>query len=121
MAKTEDSTDGNAKKRARRGDVSTFPELEKELNDWVTECHQYGYTVTRTVIRLQALHMAKDEHYHTTQIRASAGWCTRFMNRYGLALRHCTKIAQKLPQQLKSKVDKSSPNYVKTTGMSCHR
>ena len=92
-------------KQARRGDVSMFPELEKELNDWVIECRQNGYIVTRTAVRLQALHLAKDEQYHASQFRASAGWCTRFMNHYGLALRQRTKIAQKLPQQLESKVD----------------
>ena len=36
---------------------------------------------------------------------ASAGWCTRFMNRYRLVLRQKTKIAQKLPADLEAKID----------------
>ena len=36
---------------------------------------------------------------------ASAGWCTRFMNRNGLCLRQRTKISQKLPKDLEEKID----------------
>ena len=36
---------------------------------------------------------------------ASAGWCERFMNRYGLVLRQKTKIAQKLTADLEMKAN----------------
>uniref|UniRef100_A0A674II61 HTH CENPB-type domain-containing protein n=1 Tax=Terrapene triunguis TaxID=2587831 RepID=A0A674II61_9SAUR len=73
----------------------SFPELEKDLNNWVVECRQNGYIVTRSGIRLRALQMSKDDKYKsvkTSMFVASAGWCTRFMNRHGLCLRQRTKI-----------------------------
>ncbi|VDI66512.1 Hypothetical predicted protein [Mytilus galloprovincialis] len=64
-----------------------------------------GYVVTRLAIRLQALTMAKKTDYETpTDLKASAGWCTRFMKRYGLKLRQRTHIAQKLPTDVEHKV-----------------
>ena len=49
-----------AKKACRTG-VAQFSELEKDLSEFVTECRQGGYIVTRNVIRLRALKMSKDE------------------------------------------------------------
>uniref|UniRef100_A0A674IUQ6 Brinker DNA-binding domain-containing protein n=1 Tax=Terrapene triunguis TaxID=2587831 RepID=A0A674IUQ6_9SAUR len=54
---------------------ASFPDLEKDLNNWVVECRQNGYSVTRTGISLRA------------------GWGTRFMNCHGLCLRQRTKTA----------------------------
>ena len=52
--------------------------------------------------------MAKEEKFLTidgiAEFKASAGWCTRFMNRYELCLRQWTKIAQNLPKELEEKV-----------------
>lgn len=51
--------------------------------------------------------MAKDDKLKAPGIEnfvASAGWCTRFMNRFGLCLRQRTKISQKLPKDLDEKV-----------------
>ncbi|CAG2203377.1 unnamed protein product [Mytilus edulis] len=64
-----------------------------------------GYVVTRLAIRLQALTMAKKTDYESpTDLKASAGWCTRFMKRYGLKLRQRTHIAQKSPADVEHKV-----------------
>uniref|UniRef100_A0A8C3IBY8 HTH CENPB-type domain-containing protein n=1 Tax=Chrysemys picta bellii TaxID=8478 RepID=A0A8C3IBY8_CHRPI len=87
---------------------ASFPELEKDLNNWVVECQQNGYIVTRTGIRLRALQMSKDDKYKSVKpsmFVASAGWCTRFMNRHGLCLCQRTKIAQKLPRDLEEKIE----------------
>lgn len=87
---------------------ASFPGLEKDLNDWVVECRQNGSLVTRTGIRLRALQMSKDEKYKSEKpsvFVASAGWCTRFMNRHGLCLRQRTKIVQKLPRDLEEKIE----------------
>lgn len=51
--------------------------------------------------------MAKDDKLKAPGIEnfvASAGWCIRFMNRFGLCLRQRTKISQKLPKDLDEKV-----------------
>uniref|UniRef100_A0A8C0IQJ6 HTH CENPB-type domain-containing protein n=1 Tax=Chelonoidis abingdonii TaxID=106734 RepID=A0A8C0IQJ6_CHEAB len=69
---------------------ASFPELEKNLNNWVVECRQNGYIVTRTGIRLCALQMSKGNKYKSVKpsmFVASVGWCTRFMNHHGLCLR----------------------------------
>ncbi|CAM5118805.1 unnamed protein product, partial [Eretmochelys imbricata] len=87
---------------------ASFPELEKDLNNWVVECRQNGYIVTRTGIRLRALQMSKDDKYKSVKpsmFVASAGWCTRFMNRHSLCLCQRTKIAQKLPRDLEEKIE----------------
>ena len=39
-----------------------------------------------------------------TPFKATAGWCTRFMNRQGLSLRTKTHIGQKLPKDVEDKV-----------------
>ncbi|XP_058026230.1 neurotrophin receptor-interacting factor homolog isoform X2 [Ahaetulla prasina] len=94
-------------KKARRGLTTSYGALETELHKWVMECSQNGYYVTRMGIRLHALQMAKEEKFKvpgTEKFVASAGWCTRFMNRFGLCLRQRTKIAQKLPKDLDEKV-----------------
>jgi len=91
-------------KKALRFGLSLFSRLERGLNDWILECRQNGYMVTRSSIRIRALQMAREEKFLTidgiTEFKASAGWCTRFMNRYELCLRQRTKIAQKLPKEL---------------------
>uniref|UniRef100_A0A8C3EZS2 Brinker DNA-binding domain-containing protein n=1 Tax=Chrysemys picta bellii TaxID=8478 RepID=A0A8C3EZS2_CHRPI len=73
---------------------ASFPERQKDLNNWVVECRQNGYIVTRTGICLCALQMSKNDKYKS---------CTRFMNCHGLCLRQRTKIAQKLPRDLEEK------------------
>lgn len=94
-------------KKACRHGTASFPALEEDLNSWILECRQNGYVVTRTAIRLRALTMMKEEKYKTKDTPsfvASSGWCSRFMNRFGLCLRQRTKIAQKLPKDLDEKV-----------------
>ena len=102
-------------KRARRSGAPHHAEMEKDLNDWVLEKRQNGYIVSRTHIRLQALKLLKSGKYPRSstgeQFSASAGWCTRFMDRYGLSLRQRTKLSQKLPRDLEAKID----SFVKFT------
>uniref|UniRef100_A0A674I2H4 DDE-1 domain-containing protein n=1 Tax=Terrapene triunguis TaxID=2587831 RepID=A0A674I2H4_9SAUR len=87
---------------------ASFPELEKDLNNWVVECRQNGYIVTRTGIHLRALQMSKDNKYKSVKpsmFVASAGCCTRFISHHGLCLCQRTKIAQKLPRDLEEKIE----------------
>lgn len=95
-------------RRARRGDQANFPALEASLNEWIIDLRQNGYIVTRQAIRFRALKLIKEEPHKSSpkaaSFVASAGWCTRFMNRFSLTLRQRTKIAQKLPPDLSEKV-----------------
>ena len=84
-----------------------FPELETDLHGWVVECHQNGYVVIRTGIRLCTLQMSKEEKYRSimpSTFVASTGWCTSFMNRNDFCLRQQTKITRKLPKDLEEKI-----------------
>ncbi|KAM5125259.1 uncharacterized protein ACMZJ9_022331 [Mantella aurantiaca] len=76
-------------KRARRGLKTSYGALEIELHKWIMESLQNGYCITRMGIRLRALQMATEDKYKVPGIEkflASAGWCIRFMNRFGLYL-----------------------------------
>lgn len=92
-----------SKKALRRGTAS-FPEIEQTLYDYITDIRKNGYIVTRAGIRLEAMKLLKKRNYANSSFRASSGWCTRFMKRYGLSLRQRTKIAQKLPSDLEEKI-----------------
>ena len=72
-------------KTAARFSVSPYQSLEKELFDWVVDLRNNGLIVTRLSVRTKALQLAPK--YHLTQFKSSAGWGTRFMNRFGLTLR----------------------------------
>ena len=95
-------------RKAFRGNSNKFPLLEKELANWVEDSRAQGFIISRPMIRVQALKLKRlPQHMHQAELStftASAGWCTRFMNRYGLVLRVRTKIAQKLPRELETKV-----------------
>ena len=107
---------GNAKKPSKKCPkpnglgvvmLCSFPELETELNEWILELRQNGIIVTRTSIRLRALQLKKSDKYKNMPgmltFFASAGWCSRFMERHSLALRQKTKIAQKTPRSIRRK------------------
>lgn len=86
-------------KRACRGLPAKYPDLEKELVEWVTDQRCRGYIVTMLHIQLEALRRKRDPGF-----KASLNWVHRFMKRNGLSLRQKTKIAQKLPSELADKV-----------------
>ncbi|KAG8175458.1 hypothetical protein JTE90_004151 [Oedothorax gibbosus] len=45
--------------KAARGKAAQFPVLDQAVLTWVLESRQNGHNVTRTAIRLKALHLAK--------------------------------------------------------------
>jgi transposase-like protein len=96
------------RKKAARGLSVAFPQLEQELNQWILTLRQNGFIVSRTMIRIRALNLMKEPAFQPLKPKAfvaSAGWCTRFMNRNGLCLRQRTKISQKLPRDLEEKIE----------------
>jgi len=86
--------------------LSPYDDLETDLEKWILELRQSGYAVTRNSIRLKAKQLSADPKYEIKAgvFKASAGWCTRFMNRRGLSLRQRTHIAQKLPADIDDKL-----------------
>lgn len=90
------------KKCANRGKSCQWPELEKELVSWIEEQRKCGYIVTRNMIRLHALSMAKRKDI--IDFKGTVSWCSRFLKRNDLVLRQKTKISQKLPDDLEDKI-----------------
>ncbi|KAJ8412737.1 hypothetical protein AAFF_G00116880 [Aldrovandia affinis] len=60
--------------------------------------------ITRAVIQLKALEIAKDLNIPPTEFKASFGWCRRMMRRNGLSLRSRTSLAQRLPSDFREKL-----------------
>ena len=85
-------------KCSNRGKRCQWPELEDKLVNWIEDQRQFGYIVTRNMIRIKVLAMI--DELNTAGFQASNNWCTRFLHRNNLALRQMTKIAQKLPGDL---------------------
>ena len=91
-------------KRALRGRSAAFPELEKEVAEWITEKRKAGTGVSTNIIHLKAKSVA--QKLGLEQFKASKCWCYRFMDRLGFSIRRRTTIAQKLPQDYEEKLIK---------------
>ena len=89
-------------KCADRGRKCQWPELEKKVVEWVEENRKSGLAVTRNLIRLHAKKTA--QQMNIDNFLVSSGWCTRFMKRNKVVLRHKTKISQRLPDDLEEKI-----------------
>ena len=81
-----------------------FPELEKELKEWIDEKRKAGIGISTTVIRLKAKSMAKARNVAESEFKASVHWCHRFMDRHDLSIRRRTTISQKLPENFEDKL-----------------
>ena len=86
-------------KRAFRSRQAFYPKMEKELAEWVINQRSSGRFVTILHTRLQALKMRPDSSF-----TASNGWTHHFMQRYGLCIRHKTRIALKVPCDFEEKI-----------------
>ena len=87
-------------KRACRKKAVQYPDMEKDLLDWVCFRRNNGNIVTTLQIQRQALTLMSS----VPSFKASTGWTQKFMKRHGLALHQKTKIAQKLLDDLKEKI-----------------
>ena len=90
-------------KMAQRGKVAAFPELERQLVEWIAERRQQGGGVSMTEVRIKALTLAKTMP-NVVGFRASYGWGHRFMKRHQLSVRRRTTIAQRLPADFDAKL-----------------
>uniref|UniRef100_A0A3B3CPS1 HTH CENPB-type domain-containing protein n=1 Tax=Oryzias melastigma TaxID=30732 RepID=A0A3B3CPS1_ORYME len=75
-------------KQSFRGNKARWPQLEDQLEDWITEERSAGRSVSTLAIRLQATAIARDlkiQHF-----RGGPSWCFRFMRRRHLSIRQKT-------------------------------
>ena len=92
-------------KLALQGRSATFPEIEKEVAEWMTKKRKAGTGVSTNIIRLKAKSVAQKLGL-SEQFKASKCWCYHFMDRFGFSIRRRTTIAQKLPQNYEEKLIK---------------
>ena len=90
--------------RAARYCSAKFPEIEKELNEWIDEKRKAGIGISTTVISLKAKSMAKARNVAESEFKASVHWCHCFVDRHDLSIRRRTTISQKLPENFEDKL-----------------
>ena len=94
-------------KKANRGTDPSFPDMEKELLNLVSNRRASGVGVITSEVRLYALSLVDKYRFQYPDIshfRASPGWCYRFMARHNLSVRRRTTIAQRLPGDYEDKL-----------------
>ncbi|QQP49044.1 Pogo ele1 orf1-h 1e-40-j 4, partial [Caligus rogercresseyi] len=81
-----------------------FQEIDSRVFQYVTEKRQEAMPVTRAIIQLKALEIAKELNIPANEFKASLGWVKRMMRRNGLSLRRRTSLAQCLPSDFEEKL-----------------
>ena len=71
-------------KCANRGRVAFYPNLDKRMLEWITDCRSQGIALNTIKIRLTAKLYAKDMNIF--DFKASTSWCYRFMARHDLSM-----------------------------------
>ena len=89
-------------KRANRGRIAFYPNLEKQIIEWITDCRSQGIALNTIQIRLKAKLYAKD--MNIVDFKASSNWCYRFMARHDLTIRRKTHISQKKTDDYEDKL-----------------
>lgn len=75
-----------------------FPEVERELTDFVREQRAAHLAVNIELLQAKAREIARDKGIQRADFKASKHWVSRFMRRAGFSLRRRTSISQKLPE-----------------------
>ena len=94
-------------KKANRGTDPSFPDMEKELLNFVSNLRASGVGVITSEVRLCALSLVDKYRFQYPDIshfKASPGWCYRFMARHNLSARRRTATAQRLPGDYEDKL-----------------
>ena len=89
--------------KTKRGKQAAYPELEKDLLQWISTQRKNGYIVTPFVVRIHAKKLAREQGL-SESFKESAGWCVRFLRRFNLSIHQRTKISQKLSNDLEDKI-----------------
>lgn len=91
-------------KCAMRKSEVHWPKMEEHIINLVAKMRKDGYVVTRNFIRDEAIKWSFNNREMSVNFKASINWVSRFMKRHNLVLRLKTKIAQKLPADLETKL-----------------
>jgi len=90
------------RKRARRGGLPHWPELESELRKWVISTREQKRKVSTVDIRLKARQLATEKGIDN--FTGGRKWCHSFMKRNSLSVRAVTSVGQPLPTGWEEKV-----------------
>lgn len=93
-------------KKAERGSLSVYPELEMKLLDWVVGERQQGVVVSCMEIQQKAKLLAISDP-SAAPFKGSRGWADRFIERHGLSVRRQrgATIVQRRPADHEQKVE----------------
>ena len=94
-------------KKANRGTDPSFPDMEKELRNYVSNRRASGVGVITSEVRLYALSLVDKHRFQYPDIshsKASPGWFYRIMARHNPSVRRRTTIAQRLPGEYEDKL-----------------
>ncbi|XP_041642746.1 zinc finger protein 774-like [Cheilinus undulatus] len=85
----------DSQRKAYRGPKSgRFREIDQRVCEYFREKQTEGMPLSRAVLKLKALQIAKELNIPSTDFTASIGWCTRLLHRNGLSLRPRSKSSQ---------------------------
>ncbi|XP_049523474.1 uncharacterized protein LOC119453068 isoform X11 [Dermacentor silvarum] len=87
----------NESREAFRGKACKFPELERELRQYVVATRKNGFAPSIETIRVKALAIARLMGIAPPEFKASRGWLRLFMKRNELCLRRRTTPCQGIP------------------------
>ena len=90
--------------RALQGRTVAYPEVEKEVAEWITEKRKAGTGVSTNITCLKANSVA--QKLGLEQFKMSKCWCYCFMDRFGFSIKRQRTIAPKLPQDYGEKLIK---------------
>ena len=95
----------NSARKAFRGPKKgRFVQIDQEVYNFVIQKRNEGLPISREVMKIKALEIAKDLKISKEEFKASIGWCRRMMKRTGLSLRRRTSLAQRLPAEFEEKL-----------------
>ncbi|CAG8838866.1 32463_t:CDS:2, partial [Gigaspora margarita] len=107
------TTETNDKsKRLGSGRSAFFPEAERRLYTWVLEQRKQALAVTYMTLQYKISEILQQPDMIllygdlAENFKASYCWVGAFMKRNNLALQHCTKTSQKLPEQTQLLLEK---------------
>jgi hypothetical protein len=95
-----------------RGGHAKWPELEEELDAWVTEERtKHGREVSTVAMRLKAQQIA--QRRHLSDFTGGIHWLENFMRRYGIRIRMRTTVGHHLPPDYEQQIARFK-EYVQT-------
>lgn len=105
IASEDKLKNANTTRKSFRGPkAGKYPELERRVLSFVQDKRKEGMPISRQVIQVKSLEIAKTLNIPQTEFHGSIGWCRRFMRRSGLVLRRSTSLAQRLPEDFTEKL-----------------